>query len=418
MNDTAVSEQSQEMIDGLLARMRGFLVQMVAQAGQVRTPAEAAELERRFRADGLDQLRLLFQDLLQQAVDAGDGGRECPSCQGRRRHKGCAPLKLLTSVGEVCVEGVYWACPSCGQHGHAARRVSVESITGPMRELVCLLGITQSSFAHASAALSKLLGVRLSAPTIAATTQEEGRRMAQEEAPAPRPVSGTLVGSCDGMMVNTREEQWKQMWAFRFDDDKGRRHSGATLRPAAEFFPRLREEALRQQAALVNRFAFVSDAAECIKLGVSEFLPEATVHVIDIFHAYQHVHEAAKLIHGEGTPKAAAWAKQWCEELFLCGGAAVRQRLAHARFGEPARQQALDALCGYLKRNEPHMNYPAYREQNLPISSGPMESTCKQMGLRLKGAGMRWCKDNLDPMAELISQWCDGRWDGRWKAAA
>ena len=417
MNDTVVGTNVSE-VDRMLAGMRELLVRMVSQARAVRTPVEAATLERQFRTQGIEQMRVIFQDILQQAVAGGDGGRECPHCQGRRRHKGRATLKLLTSVGEVCVQGVSWRCERCGRQEHAARRVSTEWITGPMRELVCLLGITQSSFAHGSAAMEKLLGTRLSAPAIAACTQEQGRRMAARQSPAPRPVSGTLVGSCDGVMVNTREEQWKQMWAWRFDDDKGRRHSGATLRPAAEFFPQLRQEALRQQADLIKRFVFVSDAAECIKQGVAEFLPEATVHVIDLYHAYQHVHGAAKLIHGEGTPKARAWAKQWCDELYLSGGAAVRQRLGHASFTEPARQEALDALRGYLKRNEPHMDYPTYHKRGLPISSGPMESTCKQLGLRLKGPGMRWRRHNLDPMAELISQWCDGRWTEQWKDAA
>jgi len=49
------------------------------------------------------------------------------------------------------------------------------------------------------------------------------------------------------------------------------------------------------------------------------------------------------------------------------------------------------------------MDYPRYRREGIPISSGPMESTCKQLGLRLKGPGMRWREDNLTPMATLIS---------------
>lgn len=418
MNDTVVGTGVSEMIESMLAGVRELLVRMVSQADAVRTPVEAAELARQFRTQGLDQMRLIYQGVLQRAVDAGDGGRQCPHCQQRRRHKGLAPLKLLTSVGEVCVQGVSWRCDGCGRQEHAGRRVSTQWITGPMRELVCLLGVTQSSFAHASAAMEKLLGARLSAPAVAATSREEGRRMAAAESAAPRPVSGTPGGQlrrADGEHPRGTVEAGVGLPLRRRQGpppQRGDARAGGPVLPAAAPGGAAPTGRPDQAVRLRLRRRRVHHA------GVAEFLPEAMVHVIDIYHAYQHVHEAARLIHGEGTPAAAAWAKQWCDELFLSGGAAVRKRLSHARFSGPTRQAALNALRDYLQRNAGNMDYPTYRREGLPISSGPMESTCKQLGLRIKGPGMRWNKESIDPMAELISQWCDRRWDQRWKNAA
>jgi len=34
-----------------------------------------------------------------------------------------------------------------------------------------------------------------------------------------------------------------------------------------------------------------------------------------------------------------------------------------------------------------------------------MESFCKQIGARMKGAGMRWNAANVSPMASLVSRW-------------
>lgn len=233
-----------------------------------------------------------------------------------------------------------------------------------------------------------------------------------------RPVSGPLQGSCDGVMIQTCEEGWKQTWGYRFDDDKGLRISGAALEPAEQFFPRLRVAALRNQADLIKRFHFVSDAATAIKEGVAEYLPEVTEHVIDIMHAYQHIHEAAALIHGPNTPAAKAWGKCWCDELYLRGGHEVRRRLSRARFKQPQRQETLAALLGYLERHERSMDYPRYVKDNIPISSGPMESICKQRGLRMKGRGMRWSKENVTPMGTMICLWNDQRWNEYWKVPA
>lgn len=418
-----------EAIDAAVEQYRTWITQMVTQmvtqACDLASAQQAQVFERAFREGGQRQLARGFETLMQAAAAGGDGGRTCPHCRARRRHKGHRPRKMLTSLGEVAIDGVCWQCPppqrgGCGRHEHASQRLMPEPrTTGPMTELICLLGLS-GSFAHASLACGKLLGVRLSTPTIAGMCEEAGRLIeADDQAAKPRRlVEGTLVGSTDGMMVHTREQGWKEMRAWRFDDDRGRRASGAALEDAQTFTPRLRQAALDQHADQVASFVFVSDAAEWIRQGVAEHLPEAGEHVVDIYHAYQHIHTAARQVHGEGTPKAAAWARRWCDELYTRGGQAVWDRLRRARFKHPEKQEALDPLLGFLRRHKNRMDYPRLRRENLPISSGPMESTCKQLGQRLKGPGMRWRSDNLTPMAHLVSLWNDQRWDTYWQKAA
>ena len=155
----------------------------------------------------------------------------------------------------------------------------------------------------------------------------------------------------------------------------------------------------------------VSDAATAIKKGVAEFLPEVTEHVIDIMHAYPHIHEAAALIHGPDTPAAKAWARRWRDELYLRGDREARRRLSRAA-SRPVRGKRHWRPCwGYLGRIERYMDDPRYLKENVPISSGPMKSTCKQLGLRMKGRGMRWSQQNVTPKGTMICLWNDRRWD-------
>ena len=418
--DSTMEATVQQTVEQILQPMRDWLRDMVTQAMTVDTPREAQTLERTYRTGGQRQLARAFEAMLQQRVDGGDGGRRCPHCGATRRHKGRRARTLLTSVGEVTVEGVGWSCPGCGRYEQASQRLWPHGLfSRPMQELLCLLGVTQGSFEQAGRACEKLLDVRLSVPTLAALTEEEGRRVTQQEDTAvARPVRGTLVGSCDGTMVHAREDGWRELRAYRFDDDGGRRLSGAALEPATQFVPRLRAAALSQHADRVERFVFVSDAAEWIKQGVAEYLPEAREHVIDIYHAYQHVHEAARGLYGDGTPMAQSWARRWCDELSRRGGRAVWDRLRRARFRQADQQEALRKLLGFLDRHATHLDYPRYRREEIPLSSGPMESTCKQLGRRLKGPGMRWRRENITPMAALISLWNDERWDTYWRPHA
>ncbi len=215
--DAKVVEQTVETI---VARLRPWLSQMVTQAASSGTPEALANLERAFRDGSQEQVRLAYQDVLLSAA-AGDAGRVCPHCQTRRRHKGRRARKVLTSVGHVAIDGVCWQCPDvarggCGRHEHASACLGLAgsvTTTAPMRELICLLGLSQGSFAHAGLALDKLMGLTLSTPTIAAMCEEEGRRIEASVADdaAPHLVEGTLVGSCDGTMVNTREEGWREL---------------------------------------------------------------------------------------------------------------------------------------------------------------------------------------------------------------
>jgi len=61
-------------------------------------------------------------------------------------------------------------------------------------------------------------------------------------------------------------------------------------------------------------------------------------------------------------------------------------------------------------------DYADYRQQGLPISSGPIEAACKTLvGHRPKRAGMRWTESGgqhiLNLRASLLSQRRDALWN-------
>lgn len=292
-------------------------------------------------------------------------------------------------------------------------RLAGDSISQPMRELLSLLGVALVSFEKAAKASQSLLGVRVSRETIRTLCVQEGHRAAARGPRPPEVAAGDrLTGSCDGTMVHTRQEGWKELKAFLLQCEAGA-HGGAHLETSGQFAPRLRAAAVSMKAGQAEEIFWVSDAAEWIDRAVAVQVPTA-IRIVDIWHAYQHIHEAGRAIYGEGTTQAQSWAQAWCEELRLRGGREVRRRLGHTRYRDAQRQEALDALLGYLDRQADRMDYPTYERRGWPISSGPMESFCKQLGRRLKGPGMRWSKPNVDPMAKLSSLWNTGQWDAHW----
>jgi hypothetical protein len=61
------------------------------------------------------------------------------------------------------------------------------------------------------------------------------------------------------------------------------------------------------------------------------------------------------------------------------------------------------------------MQYPLFQAQGWPIGSGMVESGNKLVvQARLKGAGMHWAEEHVNPMLALRNILCSGRWKEDW----
>jgi len=407
----------QKLVDDIMDEAKVLVKSLVEQAGRVRDQRQAEALEQTVRREGQSLLGRMLERLLQQALEGCVEARKCPGCGARRRHKGMRSRGVVSSLGPLRLTGPYWYCPHCRSGQHAAEVLSPGSISVVMKSLLCMLGTSLASFAKASYAAGKLLGVKLDAVTIRNLCLREGRNVLHRPPkPVEVPADSEVTGSCDGTMVNTREDSWRELKAYRYEHPGGV-YGGAFLERSDRFLPRLRRAAVAMKAARAKRIFWVSDAAEWIDKGIAKQLPTA-IRIVDIWHAYQHVHEASRKIFGEGTAKAKQWGQRYCLELRQYGGWTVWNSLRRVRYKDPERQEGLEALLTFLRRNSDRMDYPTYERACWPISNGSMESFCKQLGQRLKGPGMRWSRKNVDAMASLVTLWSQDRWDECWPSAA
>jgi len=409
--NAGMREATEKMVD----QFRSWVKSLAEDATEIQGGSGVDALERRIRREGQALLAQTFEGVLQTAVDALPAGRSCPRCGGRRRHKGRRHRGLLSSLGAIRLEGAYWYCRQCGGQ-HAVETLAGGSASGVMRELLCLLGTAMGSFAKAEMASVKLLGVRVSKAYILRLCRREGRSVGLRPKPVEADKPTDVIGSCDGTMVNTTQKGWKELKAYQFRHGS-HRHGRAYLESSDQFVPRIRRAAVALKAGRAKRLFWVSDAAEWIDKGIAKQLPTAK-RIIDIWHACEHVHEASRGVYPDSESKARAWARQYCADLEDHGGKKLWRRLRHAKYKEPPRQEAVDALRAYLLKNADRLDYPTYKAKGWPISSGAMESFCKQLGQRLKGPGMRWSIAHLNPMAALVSLWANEEWDTHWQPAA
>src|SRR5205823_7291051 len=121
-------------------------------------------------------------------------------------------------------------------------------------------------------------------------------------------------------------------------------------------------------------------------------------------------------VRAAGGRLPARWLEGVLHRLKHQGPQRVLKHLARvvARYPSAAAQEKLS----YLQKRETHMQYPTYQAAGWPIGSGSVESANKGVvEARLKGAGMRWEGQNVNPMLVLRNAVCNRRWNETWTTA-
>ena len=393
-------------VEAIVAEFAAWVKELSREFAAVGTPQQAAELEGRIRSGGQKILGKLLQQGLQAGIQRWQQKcRPCSQCGGRRRHRGVRGRQLVTTLGQCQLWGIYWQCPDCGNSFHSVDLVAPQRYSPAMAELALLLGVSCSSFAKAQLVAGKLLQVKLDDETIRRQCEAAGQRglsgPAEAQAAGPQEL---LRGSCDGTMVNTREDRWREVKAARFGHAGGE-YALASLDTAEAFVPKM--AALAHALEGSGKKVFVSDCAEWITKGVERELPDWK-HVADYWHATQHITPVAELLYGqEGLLEGQDFARYFSQELRVAGGAAVADelRLSTMSYDDLKHQRAVLDLAKFFDKHASRMQYPQYIREGLPVDSGTMESLCKQLGLRMKGPGMRWSVKNVSAMAYLVARW-------------
>ena len=185
---------------------------------------------------------------------------------------------------------------------------------------------------------------------------------------------------------------------------------------ADQFFPRIevelkrrcREGEARQLVVLADGAGWIWDRAGTLAEGVPQVW-----YILDFWHACEHLAEASRSVYGEGSKQAEECFQRWRTMLRGSRVGEVIEDLEQLRdgVGLSARQRhEVQGEINYLRSNQGRMDYRRYRRERLPIGSGTVESTCKNMvGARLKGSGMIWSLGGAQGMLQLCTSVKSGR---------
>jgi hypothetical protein len=182
----------------------------------------------------------------------------------------------------------------------------------------------------------------------------------------------------------------------------------------------LADEAIRRDPHGSKPVIFLSDGERALQDRQSEYLPEKTVCILDLFHVMERLWKVAWSFFNEGTQKHEA--HQWVEERLkrLLEGkvdAVIRgiRYQATQRGLKGQKRKTVRAAAEYMESNRDRMKYDEYLAAGYPIGSGVVEGACRHLVKdRLERTGMRWLPSGAQAMLDLRATYLNGEWDAFW----
>lgn len=313
-----------------------------------------------------------------------------------------------------------------------------------LHEALVRLGTWVPSFERAAQELAYFTHAAVSASSVRRGTEAAGAAYValqtaeverlEQQRPAASWAPGTpavLQVSADGAMVPLRHGEWAEVKTLAVgevtgvDEVNGEPHVRterwsyfSRLTDATAFtreaWPELWRRGIETAAVVVAPM----DGAEWEQTFLDVHRPDA-IRILDFPHGVEYLSKAAHATWGEASPVATHWLDQQAHELKHGSPTTVLKALVHlpvhAALSPSAAAAARATALQYLTKRLDQLQYAAFRALGYPIGSGSVESANKLViEVRLKGSGMHWAREHVNPMAALRTVVCSDRWAEAW----
>jgi len=379
----------------------------------------------------------VMEGLLAERPLGYEGSSRACACGGRQKFVDHRSKRILTTTGSVQLKRAYYHCRVCGAsccpHDEQAG-LDEGGFSVALVQQATLLGV-HVPFALAQQMLVSLIGQRVPGRTIermvhrvggVASREEasQAARMATWDAPAcdllpSAQIPHTLYIAVDGVQMN-HLDGWHEVRnaAVYWDDAQGRRHVRHVSRRATaeEFKAYVWSLASRCGVDRAQRVVLLGDGAKWIWQHIGSVLDERTIHIVDWYHAAEHLWDCGRVINEAGT-RLCGWVEPLKELLYNGDVREVLKRLRaqRARTRKAVHREALAVLITYLSNQDDRLAYDRFRAWGLDIGSGVVEAACKHVvAVRMKRNGMRWSDAGGQATLSLRVSYLNGQWATFW----
>ncbi len=337
---------------------------------------------------------------------------------------------LKTLFGEVCIERSIFVCRQCTQSrcpGDEKLGVQNTGFSPAVRRHMARAG-SRTSFAEAAQDLEVYAHLKVDPKDIERVAEKVGASIgkwmdrqaemvlesstaASDQSPSAIPIvyisfDGTGVpmrrqelegrnGKQSDGSSKTREVKLGCIFTQTSIDEEGfpiRDEDSTTYVAAIEssdaFGWRIFGEATRRGSEHALQQVVLTDGAAYNRSISEKHFPKA-IHIIDLYHAREHLHDLCELLGYDDSEKkpASHWFDLLNEGKIQALADAIEK---HLPTSDLLRKQTLKSLA-YFQERKDQMRYAEFRKKGFFVGSGVVEAGCRSLiGKRLKQSGMFW----------------------------
>lgn len=128
--------------------------------------------------------------------------------------------------------------------------------------------------------------------------------------------------------------------------------------------------------------------------------------VVDWYHFWERTHRVLSVLWEQGEQEA--WRKRLLCEDGAIGALVEAMYLRVAEIHSQVVYDDVERFEGYVTAREGLFDYATQRQQERCLGSGSMESSCKQIGARMRRCGQRWKAKGARGRLALRAAFCSG----------
>ena len=405
---------------------------------------------------GLAVARRVASDVLNQRSQAEGVRPLCPKCGRLLESKGMLPRSIISIIGPINWKRRGWRCiKKCkiGQITPLDKELGLQPnqrVSNELKQVACALAVFVP-YSIASSLLKMLTGTEISSGAIWNWVQYAGQNAmirleneltlfeenSSEQIDIEEKIQKLplLIGG-DGVMVPFRPHAgspkgkivWREIKVGIFArlgqriTKKGKtvsilvhRHLVAVLGNIDEFKVRMQVAAVKQGILDAKIVVWLSDGGRGFWRVYRELFSGHAQGILDFYHAAQNIWKGAKNWLDGRTSKAREWFDKARHRLRYGNASKVIDDLQEGLTQDNLPESALKEIGNvikYLETHKEHIQYDRYKELDLPIGSGMVESACKWLiQQRFKCVGMRWSEDGFNNLLHLRLAWVNGTFE-------
>jgi len=403
---------------------------------------------------------MVVEETLNERAKPMEDKGACPKCGATPESKGFSPRQIISLIGNICWFRRIFRCPKGCKIGvivpfdEKLRIKPNQKVSDEIKLITCLLAVFVP-YQIASMLMKTLTGILVSPASIwnyvlifgnkaMSKPELELKALSEGELPNMAQIDNKVkklimaIGG-DGVMVPFRPDggspEGKAVWRvvkigiFARLENKItkngkkvkviiRKRVVAVLGTIDEFATRMKLMAVKERFYEAETVVRLSDGGKGFRRLFREISADKAHGVLDFYHAVQNVWKGAEAWLDGRTGRAREWFDLARHKIREGKAVEIIKKLKESEENKlwselsDDSRKVLKNLIIYLETHKEHMAYDKFKALGLPIGSGMVESTCKQLiQQRFKGVGMRWSEEGFCRLLHLRIAWVNEEFD-------